>query len=73
MTSASIERSSRLRRANEVAFQIHARAWLLVNLFLVAIWAVAGFGYFWPAWPALCWGFAVAVHGGATYGRFGVR
>ena len=74
MTSSSIEqRSGRVRRANELAFQIHARAWLLVNLFLVAIWALAGFGYFWPAWPALGWGLGLALHGGVTYARFGTR
>jgi class 3 adenylate cyclase len=33
-----------------------------VNLLFVAIWAVAGGGYFWPVWPALGWGFAVACH-----------
>ena len=74
MTTSAIERSGgRLRRANEIAFQIHARAWLLVNLFLVAVWALAGFGYFWPAWSALGWGLGLAVHGIVTYARFGTR
>ena len=74
MATSSIERPvSRLRRANELAFQIHARAWFLVNLFLVGIWALAGAGYFWPAWPALGWGFALVAHGAITYGRFDTR
>ena len=64
-------RGGGLRRANEVAFQIHARAWFLISLFLVGVWALAGFGYFWPAWPALGWGLAVALHGGVTYARVG--
>lgn len=72
MSSSSIERRREgIRRANEVAFQIHARAWFIVSLFLVAIWALAGFGYFWPAWPAVGWGLAVGLHGAFTYGRFG--
>ena len=74
MTSSSIEpRGGRLRRANELAFQIHARAWFLVMLLLVGIWALAGGGPFWPAWPALGWGFGLAVHGGVTYASFGTR
>lgn len=29
-----------------------------VALLLVAIWALSGMGYFWPAWPILGWGFS---------------
>lgn len=71
MSTSSIEQPrAGLRRANEIAFQIHARAWFLVNLFLVGVWALAGFGYFWPAWPALGWGLALSAHGAITYARF---
>jgi hypothetical protein len=35
--------------------------YLAVNLMLVLIWAVAGFGYFWPIWPILGWGLAVVL------------
>jgi hypothetical protein len=52
----------------QLAFEWHARIYLLVNLFLVAIWAVtSGFGYFWPIWPILGWGLGLAVHAIATY------
>ena len=72
MTSSSIERrGGGLRRANEVAFQLHARAFVLINLFLVAIWALTGFGYFWPAWVILGWGLGLAIHGAVTYARLG--
>ena len=71
MATSSIEqRRAGLRRASELAFQIHARAWFLVNLFLVGVWALAGFGSFWPAWPALGWGLALSAHGAITYARF---
>ena len=74
MTTGSLERrGTGLRRANEIAFQIHARLYVLINLFLVAIWAVAGGGSFWPVWPALGWGLGLAIHGGVTYARFGSR
>lgn len=32
-----------------------------VMLLLVAIWTVTGASYFWPVWPALGWGIAVAI------------
>ncbi|HKB20806.1 MAG TPA: sensor histidine kinase [Gaiellaceae bacterium] len=34
-----------------------------IVLFLVAIWAVSGRGYFWPVWPFLGLGFVAALHG----------
>ncbi len=34
---------------------------LLVNLMLVAIWAMTGAGYFWPIWPILGWGLGLAM------------
>ncbi len=35
-------------------------------LLLVAIWALSGMGYFWPAWPILGWGFFVLTPGQAA-------
>jgi hypothetical protein len=32
------------------------RAWVATSILLVAIWALTGAGYFWPAWPILGWG-----------------
>ena len=37
----------------------HLRAYIAVNLLLVAIWALTGAGYFWPIWPILGWGLFV--------------
>ncbi len=34
---------------------------LQVNALLVAIWAFAGAGYFWPAWVIVWWGFALVL------------
>src|SRR3954453_1636389 len=42
--------------------KIHASVYASVNLFLVAIWAITGGGYFWPIWPILGWGVGVACH-----------
>ena len=57
----------RFRGGMEKAFQAHASIFVLVNLFLIAIWAAAGFGYFWPIWPILGWGLGVGIHAWATY------
>lgn len=63
--------TSPARRAAEVVFVRHAQVYVLVNAFLVVIWAVTDFGgYFWPIWPMLGWGLAVALQGAATYGRW---
>ncbi len=59
-----------VRPSREVAdreFQGHARVYVIVNLLLVAIWAVTGAGYFWPIWPILGWGIGVVCHAVGTY------
>jgi DUF1707 SHOCT-like domain/2TM domain len=46
------------------AHRTHAHDWsvfLQVNALLVAIWAVSGAGYFWPAWVIAWWGFALVL------------
>ena len=48
------ERPSTRRRPELVAFASTA-------VLLIAIWALSGMGYFWPAWPILVWGFFVLM------------
>jgi hypothetical protein len=43
------------------------RTYVAVMALLVAIWALAGAGYFWPVWPAVGWGFFLL--GGPTARR----
>jgi hypothetical protein len=50
----------RLRRKRELG--AHLLAYVLVNGFLVAIWAVSGAGFFWPVFPVLGWGIGVVFH-----------
>lgn len=40
----------------------HAVVYVLVNLVLVAIWALSGGGYFWPVWAIFGWGIGLAFH-----------
>jgi hypothetical protein len=35
-----------------------------VSVLLIAIWALSGAGYFWPAWVMVWWGFALAMKTG---------
>ena len=56
-------------RGLEVAFQLHAVTYIVINLMLVGIWAAAGGGYFWPIWPIITWGPPLLIQGWFTYGR----
>jgi hypothetical protein len=52
-------RSPRARSAGRP----EARTYVAVMVLLVAVWALAGAGYFWPVWPAVGWGFFLLVPG----------
>lgn len=53
-------RSRAIRRLNKRRdFGRHLMIYLLVNAFLVVIWAVSGGGFFWPVFPIVGWGVAV--------------
>jgi len=43
-------------------FEHHATVYVAVNLFLIAVWALAGRGDFWPIWPLLGWGLGLGLH-----------
>lgn len=53
------EARTRLLRKRKVRGDLMAYA--LINAFLVGIWAVAGFGYFWPGWVLAGWGVLLAL------------
>jgi eukaryotic-like serine/threonine-protein kinase len=54
------------------SFKTHLTLYVLVNVFLIGIWAASGGGYFWPVWPLLGWGIALAAHAAPLLGR-GIR
>ena len=58
----------RKQAAARADFRQHASSYVLVNLMLVVIWAATGADYFWPMWPMLGWGIAVAFHARDVYG-----
>ena len=61
---AAIERLKAKR-----AFQGDVVSYVVVNLFLVGIWAVSGAGFFWPIFVILGWGVGLAIHVWQIYGR----
>lgn len=56
-----------------VEFRQHAAAYVLVNLFLAAIWyfTTDGHGDYWPGWVHLLWGLGLAFNAYHAYGSGG--
>ena len=48
---------------------MHALIYLLVNGFLVVIWAVTSGDFFWPIFPIAGWGIGLAANAWEVYGR----
>ena len=48
-------------------FKTHVVTYVVVNLFLVGVWAISGGGYFWPGWVIAGWGIGLVLHGWQTY------
>ena len=55
-TSPSLYEQARARATRKRKFVGDLVGYLVINTFLVGIWAVSGFGYFWPAWVLAVWG-----------------
>jgi hypothetical protein len=50
-------------------FRVHLLAYVMVNAFLVTIWAVTSTDFFWPIFPIAGWGIGVVFHAWDAYGR----
>jgi len=50
-------------------FLVHARVYVVVNLLLIAVWALTSRGYFWPIWPILGWAVGLGMNYWAVYLR----
>ena len=63
-------RDQALRRLKKKRdFRTHLLTYVLVNALLVVIWAVTSAGFFWPVFPIMGWGIAVAFNAWDVYGR----
>jgi hypothetical protein len=47
---------ARARALRKRKFRGDLVAYVVLNAFLIGIWAVSGFGYFWPGWVMAGWG-----------------
>ncbi|MGE3621627.1 MAG: 2TM domain-containing protein [Acidimicrobiia bacterium] len=50
-------------------FGSHVVAYVVVNAFMVLVWALTGAGYFWPAWILGGWGIGLVLHAWETFVR----
>lgn len=69
-TSDYEEARTRLLRKRK--FRGDLVAYLVINAFLVGIWAVTGLGYFWPGWVLAGWGVLLVLDGWDAYYRHDV-
>jgi hypothetical protein len=70
MTSDYERARARLLRKRKVRGDLFA--YVLVNAFLVGVWAVSGFGYFWPGWVLAGWGVLLVLDAWDAYLRHDV-
>ena len=69
---ANLDRDLRQRAIKRLKkrrdFYNHLVAYVVVNSFLVLIWAVTSpHGYFWPAWPLAGWGIGLVLNAWDVY------
>ncbi len=55
-TNNSARAFARKRIEKRRSLQAGLVAYVVINAFLVAVWAMTGAGYFWPAWVIAGWG-----------------
>ena len=48
--------AARKRVEKKHKFRGDVVVYVVVNLFLIGLWAATGFGYFWPGWVLAGWG-----------------
>ena len=58
----------RARGAARPAFYRVLFAYVVINLFLIGVWAFSGRGAFWPIWVLLGWGLGMAFYAFRVFG-----
>ena len=59
--SASEREEARKRLQKRRNLQGGVVAYVVINAFLIGVWAVTGRGYFWPGWVLSGWGVALVL------------
>ena len=65
--SERVAARSRLERRRKLYGDLVA--YVVINAALVVLWAVSGFGYFWPAWVLGGWGVLLLLDAWSVYYR----
>jgi hypothetical protein len=60
---------ARKRLQDRRDFGSHVVAYVVVNAFLIGVWAATGAGYFWPVWVLAAWGVGLVLHAWETFVR----
>ena len=60
-------RAARKRAEEKVGFYIHFTIYVVVNLFLVAVWWFAGAGFPWSLFVLGFWGIGLVAHGASVF------
>jgi hypothetical protein len=60
---------ARKRVEKKHKFRADVVAYVVINLFLIGLWAVTGFGYFWPGWVLAGWGVLLLLDGWNAFYR----
>lgn len=63
---------ARARLLRKRKFRGDLVAYIVINAFLVGLWAVNGFGSFWPAWVLAIWGVLLLLDGWDAFYRHDV-
>jgi hypothetical protein len=53
---------ARKRVVDRREFASHVVVYVVVNAFLILVWAFTSGGYFWPAWVLAGWGIGLVLH-----------
>jgi hypothetical protein len=67
--AASDRERARQRVQDRRDFGSHVVAYIIINAFLIGVWAFTGAGYFWPAWVLAAWGVGLVFHAWDTFLR----
>ena len=68
MDERSDERADAIKRLKvKRDFRMHLGTYFIINVLMVAIWAMGPRVGFWPAWVMIGWGIGVALHGWWAY------
>lgn len=61
--------AARARLVRKRKFRGDVVAYVVINVFLVVLWAATGAGYFWPGWVMGGWGALLLLDGWDAYYR----